>query len=55
MEDLKQMADEIQKLSTRDKLTMARELLDAPASKINAATKQRLITALLRMAIAEIQ
>lgn len=51
---LDKLADEVRALPAREKIVMARELLDAPA-RMHAATKRQMVAAILRLAADDVE
>lgn len=52
---LDRLADEIRKLGPRDKITMARDLFDTHAAKMNEGTRRQMVAAILRMAADDVE
>ena len=51
---LDRLAAEVRALPARDKITMARDLLDAEA-RMHGATKRQMVAAILRMAASDVE
>jgi hypothetical protein len=53
-DDMDRLANEVRALPTREKIAMARELLDATA-KMHAAVKRQMVAAILRLAADDVE